>query len=70
MKRLEIEILGIAETHWINETSEALDYNDYVIMHHSRNDDIPRQGVFIVSTKEMSNHMIPSYQLTNNDDTD
>ena len=27
MKRLRIEILIIAETHWTNETAEAFEYN-------------------------------------------
>ena len=28
MKRPKIEILGTAETHQINETTEVFDYND------------------------------------------
>lgn len=64
MKGLKIEFLGMAETHWTNETVEAIEYNDHVIILSSRNDYIHRQGVAIVLIKEKSNHM-QGYHLFN-----
>ena len=57
MKRLNISILGLSETHWSNETPEAFEMNDYVIVQSSRHDDIHRQGVATVLHKEIAKHM-------------
>ena len=57
MKRLNISILGLSETHWSNETPEAFEMSDYVIIQSSRHDDIHRQGVATVLHKEIAKHM-------------
>ena len=45
----------VAVAHWTNETAAAFDYNDYEIIHSSKNDEIHRQGVATVLPKKMSN---------------
>lgn len=64
MKRLKIEILGIAEINRINEAAEVIEYNDNVFIYFHRNDDIHRQGVINILTEEISNHM-QGYHLIN-----
>lgn len=64
MKRLKIDILGLSETHWINEIEEAFKMNDYVIVQSGRKDNIHRQGVAIFITNELSQHMC-GYALVN-----
>ena len=54
-ERLKPEILGTTATHWTNKASEAFEYNDFVIVHSSINDNMHRQGVAIVLTKETTN---------------
>jgi exonuclease III len=51
MTRLKINILGVAETHWTTEISEAFEQNNYVIIHSDRRDNIHRQGVSIIIDK-------------------
>ena len=50
MTRLNIEILGVAETHWTKETGKAFEIGKHVIC---RKDHIHRQGVVIVLKKEL-----------------
>ena len=40
IKRQKLEILDITKTHRKNETAKVFEYNDFVIIHSSRNDDI------------------------------
>ena len=64
MARLDIDILGISETHWTKELGESFDWtkeleesfeeNQNVIIQSSRNDLIHRQGVDVVMKKEVS----------------
>ena len=63
-KRLKIDILGISETHWSNEVEEAFEINNYVVVHSGRKDNIHRQGVAIMMTKELSQCM-QGYDLVN-----
>ena len=66
MKRLKVIILVIAETHWTTETAEVFEYNDYVIIHPSRNDDIHRLGVaFVPCTNSHQNTSIHLLMLKN-----
>ena len=46
------DILGVAETHWTNDTEEAFEIGKHVIMHSCRKDHIQRQGeVIVLKTK-------------------
>ena len=56
-KRLKIRILGIVETHWTNDTPEAFEFKDHVIVHSGRDDNIHRQWVTIVIQKELASYM-------------
>ena len=64
MKRLRIDILGVSETHWANEMEEAFEANGYVVVQSGRKDNIHRQGVAILISRELSQHM-QGYNLVN-----
>ena len=57
MSCLDIDILGISETHWTKELEESFEENQHVIIQSSRNDLIHRQGVAVVMKKEVSAFM-------------
>ena len=63
-KRLKIGILGISETHWTNDTPEAFEFKDHVIVHSGRDDNIHRQVVAIVIQKQLASYM-QGYNLIN-----
>ena len=58
MDRFKLDILGISETHFTNETDEAFEQSNYVIIQSSRKDNIRRQGVAIILKKELSESII------------
>lgn len=45
IKRFDVEILGVAETHWTNEEEDAFEIDSYVVINACRNDGIRRCGV-------------------------
>ena len=51
MTQLNIDILGVAETHWTNKAEEAFEIGKHVKIHSCRKDHIHRQGVAIVLKK-------------------
>ena len=57
MKHLHIDIMGVSETHWTTERNEAFEKEDYVILQSGRNDNIHRQGVALILSKELANSM-------------
>ena len=63
MTRLNVSILGIAETHLSTDTPESFESDGYIVIHSSRKDNIHRQGVAIVITKEIANSLV-DYKLT------
>ena len=64
MTRLDIDILGVAETHWTNDTEEAFEIRKHVVIHSCRKDQIHRQGVAIVLKKELIKQL-EGYDLIN-----
>ena len=62
MRRLNVNILGISETDWTNEYEEAFEQENYVIIHSCRKDNVRRQGVAIVLTKDIASHLV-DYEL-------
>ena len=61
MKKFEIKILGIFETHWNNKTPEAFEFKNCVVIQSRRKDNIKRQGVAILVEKEFA-ECISSYE--------
>ena len=45
MTRLNIDILRVTETHWINETEESFEIGKHTIIHSCRKNHIHCQGV-------------------------
>ena len=64
MTRLNINILGVAVTHWTNETEEAFEIGKHVIIHSCWKDHIHRQGVTIVLKKKLVKQL-EGYDLIN-----
>ena len=57
MERLNIDILGVSETHWTKEIEESFEEGKYVVLHSCRQDTVHRQGVAIVMSKEIAECM-------------
>ena len=57
MKRLDICILGVSETHWSVEMPESFETDGYVIVHSGRGDGIHRQGVAFIIHKSITEHL-------------
>ena len=57
MTRFNIDILGVAETHWTNETEAALEIGKHIITHSCRKDHIHCQGLAIMLKKELVNKL-------------
>ena len=57
MSRLKIDILGVSETHWDNQIPESFEENGYVILNSPRNDNVHRQGVAMILSAKISQHM-------------
>jgi len=57
MTKFKIDVLGVAETHWNNEITEAFDEHNFLILHSCRRDGIKRQGVAIIVEKQFAKHL-------------
>ena len=57
---MEIDIIGITETHWITDIPTIWEKYEHVIIHSPRQDGIHRQGVALILNKELIEHMINS----------
>ena len=64
INRLNIDILGISETHWTDEVEEAFETDGHVIIQSCRRDGIHRQGVALILSKELAHHLV-GYTLVN-----
>ena len=64
MIRLNTDILGVAETHWTNETEEAFEIGKHVIIHSCQKVHIHRKSVTIVLKKELVKQL-EGYDLIN-----
>ena len=57
IERLNIDILGVSETHWTKEIEESFEEGQYAVLHSYRQDIVHRQGVAIVMSKEVAECM-------------
>ena len=64
MIQLNTDILGVAETHWTNETEEAFEIGKHVIIHWCQKVHIHRKSVTIVLKKEFVKQL-EGYDLIN-----
>ena len=64
MKRLQIDILGVSETHWINETTKAFQKEQHVLIHSCRTDHIHQQGVGKILKEKLAKQPVV-YDLIN-----
>lgn len=64
MTIFNIDILGVAETHWTNETEAALEIGKHIITNSCRKDHIHCQGLAIMLKKELVNKL-EGYNLKN-----
>ena len=58
IERMEIDIIGITETHWTTDIPTIWEKDEHVIIHSPRQDGIHRQGVALILNKKLSEHMI------------
>ena len=63
MKSSDIKISGVLETQGNNTVEDASKQGGYVIIHSAKKDGIKRQGVAIITEKELSKSMT-SYKQT------
>ena len=54
IKRLRIDILGVPETHWMKEIEETFEEDGHVNLHSCRRDNLHRQGVAVVLSKDIA----------------
>lgn len=64
MKRLRIELLGVAETHWTDEMEGAFEQEGWAIIHSARRDGVRRQGVAIVMAKKWADSLTTYEQIS------
>ena len=58
MSRLKIDLLGVSETHWTtSDVPESFEEGNYVVINSSRKDNIHRQGVAIIMTKDIAKNL-------------
>ena len=60
MAQLQIDILGVSETHWITEIGQAFEQNKYEVIHSCRTDNLHRQGI---ATLEMEDGPWTLFQI-------
>ena len=58
IERMEIDIIGITETHWTTDIPTILEKDEHVVIHSPRQDGIHRQCVALILNKKLSEHMI------------
>ena len=58
MKHLLIDILGVSETHWTNETSKAFQKEQPVIIHSCRTDHLHWQGVAMILKEKLAKQLV------------
>ena len=58
IERMEIDIIGITETHWTTDIPTIWEKDEHVIIHSLRQDGIHRQGVALILNKQLIGHMI------------
>ena len=58
IERMEIDIIGITETHWTTDIPTMWEKDEHVIIHSPRKDGIHRRGVALLLNKQLSKHMI------------
>ena len=63
MERLHIDILGVSEIHWTNETTETFQ-KKHVIIHSCRTDYIHQQGVPTILKEKLAKQLV-DYNLIN-----
>ena len=64
MQRFHIDILGVSETHRMNETTEAFQKEQHVLTHSCRTDHIHRQDVAIILKEKLAKQLV-AYDLIN-----
>ena len=64
MKRFNIGLLGISETHWTEEDEDAFTIDDYTVVASSRRDGMRRQGVALMVDKETTKSMTSYQQIS------
>ena len=52
IERMEIDIIGITETHWKTDIPMIWEKDEHVIVHSLRQDGIHRQGVALILNKK------------------
>ena len=52
IERMEIDIIGITETHWKTDIPMIWEKDEHVIVHSPRQDGIHRQGVALILNKK------------------
>ena len=55
---MQINVIGITETHWTSDIPPMWEQNGYVIIHSSREDGIHRQGVATIIKKETAENLV------------
>ena len=58
MSRLKIDILGVSETHWNADMPQSFEHKNHVVICSSRQDEIHRQGVAIIMTKDFAEGLV------------
>ena len=64
MQRLHIDILGVSETHRMNEATEAFQKEQHVLTHSCRTDHFHRQDVAIILKEKLAKQLV-AYDLIN-----